>query len=216
MNSTLFIFFKQYATQILIAILIIFHTVGLVGLSMPAFREQFLELSFMNLMLSFVVLIASRKEQMNRFLLFLGICFITGMAVEWIGIHTGLLFGDYQYGSNLGVKLAGVPLIIGVNWGVLSVSACTISELFRLKVIPSAILSAALMTGLDFLIEPVAIVSDYWTWNSSEIPLFNYLCWFLIAIPLHYVYFRWKLVEKNKVAIALFIILALFFIILNF
>jgi putative membrane protein len=216
MNSTLFIFFKQYATQILIAILIIFHTVGLVGLSMPAYREQFLELSFMNLMLSFVVLIASRKEQMNRFLLFLGICFITGMAVEWIGIHTGLLFGDYQYGSNLGVKLAGVPLIIGVNWGVLSVSACTISELFRLKVIPSAILSAALMTGLDFLIEPVAIVSDYWTWNSSEIPLFNYLCWFLIAIPLHYVYFRWKLVEKNKVAIALFIILALFFIILNF
>jgi putative membrane protein len=216
MNSTLFIFFKQYATQILIAILIIFHTVGLVGLSMPAFREQFLELSFMNLMLSFVVLIASRKEQMNRFLIFLGICFITGMAVEWIGIHTGLLFGDYQYGSNLGVKLAGVPLIIGVNWGVLSVSACTISELFRLKVIPSAILSAALMTGLDFLIEPVAIVSDYWTWNSSEIPFFNYLCWFLIAIPLHYVYFRWKLVEKNKVAIALFIILALFFIILNF
>jgi putative membrane protein len=216
MNSTLFIFFKQYATQILIAILIIFHTVGLVGLSMPAYREQFLELSFMNLMLSFVVLIASRKEQMNRFLLFLGICFITGMAVEWIGIHTGLLFGDYQYGSNLGVKLAGVPLIIGVNWGVLSVSACTISELFRLKVIPSAILSAALMTGLDFLIEPVAIVSDYWTWNSSEIPFFNYLCWFLIAIPLHYVYFRWKLVEKNKVAIALFIILALFFIILNF
>lgn len=216
MNSTLFIFFKQYATQILIAILIIFHTVGLVGLSMPAYREQFLELSFMNLMLSFVVLIASRKEQMNRFLLFLGICFITGMAVEWIGIHTGLLFGDYQYGSNLGVKLAGVPLIIGVNWGVLSVSACTISGLFRLKVIPSAILSAALMTGLDFLIEPVAILSDYWTWNSSEIPLFNYLCWFLIAIPLHYVYFRWKLVEKNKVAIALFVILSLFFIILNF
>ena len=41
------------------------------------------------------------------------------MLTEAIGVNTGLLFGTYEYGANLGFKIFGVPLIIGVNWTVL-------------------------------------------------------------------------------------------------
>lgn len=207
---------KRYVEMTLIAILVIFYTVGVTGLLLPAHRDAFLGLSSMNLLLSFFVLLLARKTKKPLFTLFLFLCFLTGMAVEWIGIHTGWLFGDYAYGANLGAKFDGVPLIIGINWGILSVVTCTAAAYFNWKPIFKALFSALLMMGLDILIEPVAIDSDYWQWHSTNIPVFNYVCWYLIALPLHFVYFRWKLDEQNKVSIALFVIMVLFFVVLNF
>lgn len=207
---------KRYVEMTLIAILVIFYTVGVTGLLLQAHRDAFLGLSSMNLLLSFFVLLLARKTKKPLFTLFLFLCFLTGMAVEWIGIHTGWLFGDYAYGANLGTKFDGVPLIIGINWGILSVVTCTVAAYFNWKPIFKALFSALLMMALDILIEPVAIDSDYWQWHSTNIPVFNYVCWYLIALPLHFVYFRWKLDEQNKVSIALFVIMVLFFVVLNF
>lgn len=200
---------------ILIAILVIFHTVGVIGLSLPAFREQFLDLSFFNLALSAVVLWLSRKKATLAYAGFLAVCFFVGMTAEWIGIHTGYLFGDYKYGSNLGWKWMDVPVIIGVNWGLLTIASASLVVGLTAPHWVKALLSAAAMTLLDFLIEPVAIASDYWTWNSPDIPLFNYLCWFLISLPLHIAYFRFGLAERSTVGIALYLILSVFFLILN-
>lgn len=210
------IFWEAQKTWILIAILVIFHLVGLVGLLSDAYRDSFLKLSFMNLALSFVVLLLSRKRNVKPFYWFLIICFFTGMIAEMIGIHTGILFGEYYYGENLGAKVNGVPFIIGINWGILSLGACSVvSRFFNVNLLLSVFLSALIMTLLDVLIEPVAIQSDYWHWKTPSIPLKNYLSWFFISVPLHYLYFKWKLDEQNKVSIALFFIMVAFFLILN-
>ena len=209
-------FWRKNKTVLLIALLAVFYTVGILGLLAESTRRQFLGLSFMNLVISFVVLILSRKTKLFQFLLYLMLCFIVGMAVEWIGIHTGWLFGDYAYGNNLGAKWQGVPWIIGINWGVLSVCTCSVAYYIQLKPFQKAICSAALMTLLDFFIEPVAVASDYWHWNTPEIPVFNYICWFVIAVPLHWIYFKSKLAEQNKVAVGLCCMLLVFFLVLNF
>ena len=207
----------DFKHEILIGILVIFYTVGTIGLIMPTTRNVFLPLSFMNLLLSASIMIIARKSQKRKFIVFLVIAFLVGMLAEWIGIHTGYLFGDYYYGKNLGAKIDGVPLIIGVNWGVLSVCSCNLVSLISKKSIwISAVLSALVMMFLDILIEPVAISNDYWHWDSLEIPLYNYFCWFAVALPLHYFYFKWKLNEQNKVTFALFVLLVVFFSILNF
>jgi putative membrane protein len=208
---------KQYKEVILISILVIFYTVGIFGLTNETTRDLFLPMSFMNLLLSFVIMILSRKTNKLYFILFLSLTFLVGMTAEWIGIHTGYLFGDYYYGKNLGTKMDGVPLIIGINWGILSVCCCNVTSIFIKKSIwLSSFVSAFLMMLLDVLIEPVAITSDYWHWDSLNIPLYNYFCWFAVALPLHFLYFKWKLGEQNKVTIALFGILVMFFSILNF
>jgi putative membrane protein len=72
------------------------------------------------------------------------------------------------------------------------------------------------MTGLDFLIEPVAVSSDFWSWENGAIPLFNYVCWFLIALPLHFYLIKRKTPEQNPVSIGLFLVLIVFFGVLNF
>ena len=42
------------------------------------------------------------------------------MISEILGVNYGLIFGDYIYLDNLGYKVFGVPVIIGVNWIILT------------------------------------------------------------------------------------------------
>ena len=206
--------FFRHKSKFLIAILLIFYTVGTVGLTLDTFRDQFLPLSFFNLLLSFVILLIARFEHSKKFYFFLLFAFLIGMTAEWIGVHTGLLFGDYAYGENLGVKIGEVPLIIGINWAMLVIISASLAETLVFAWYIKAFIASVFMLFLDFLIEPVAIVSDYWTWNG-EIPLSNYVTWFLVTLLLQGIYFRFKLAETNKVAIALYGIQVLFFTILN-
>lgn len=206
--------FLRFKTTILITVLIIFYTVGIVGLSIEAYRESFLALSFMNLALSFAILLIGRFKQTSSFYGFIVFAFLLGMLVEWIGVHTGILFGDYKYGENLGFKLFEVPFIIGINWVMLTLISAAVVQYIKWHWILKAISAAFLMLVLDILIEPVAINSDYWIWNG-EIPLSNFVTWFIIALLLQLVYFKFKLAEKNKVAVSLYLLQLLFFLILN-
>lgn len=204
----------RYKTSILIAVLIIFYLVGITGLSLEAHREDFLELTFMNLALSFTILLLGITNHTKRFYAFAFFAFSVGMTVEWIGVHTGLLFGDYFYGENLGFKIVEVPFIIGINWLMLTIISASVVQYTKFHWLIKSVLAALLMLVLDLLIEPVAITSDYWTWNG-EIPISNFVTWFFIAFVLQWVYFKFKLAEKNKVAVSLYFLQFLFFLTLN-
>lgn len=215
MKSTFSSIIKLSKANILIAVLIIFYTVGTIGILTPETRSNFLSLSFFNLILSFIILLFAENSNTIKFYFFLLICFSVGFIAELIGTKTGLLFGNYSYGENLGIKINGVPLVIGINWGILVITSGSIINRFNLRWPIKVVLSALLMTSLDFLMEPVAIKSDYWQWSGGEIPFYNYFCWFMVSLPLHFVYFKYKIVKSNKVYDALFIILTLFFSLLN-
>mgnify|MGYP002023459231 FL=1 len=53
------------------------------------------------------------------------------------------------------------------------------------------------MTLLDVLIEPVAIKVNFWTWENPEVPLTNYIAWFVISAALSYL---WQVnrIDLNK------------------
>jgi len=204
-----------YKTFILYFIVILFHSVGIVGLSTSAYHDYFLSLSFFNLLLSFIVLLLGRQHHSIKFYSFVLTCALYGMIVEWIGVHTHLLFGHYSYGENLGLKFYEVPLIIGINWCVLTISTSSIASFITKNVILHLLISCSLMVGIDLLIEPVAIKSDYWSWENQNIPTYNYICWFFVSIPIHLLYLKMKLSEQNKVSVCLFLVLVIFFLILN-
>jgi putative membrane protein len=201
--------------KILISILVILYTVGVFGILTPQYRNMFLALSDVNLYISFLILLIARKSKIGLWYIFIGFTFLIGMTVEWIGVHTGYLFGNYEYGQNLGSKLDGIPYVIGCNWAVIVVSSASLAKyLFRHSYL-TPILASILMVGFDILMEPVAISSDFWSWTNGYIPIYNYVCWLLVGLILQLIYHFFKLNETNKVNDALFIAMALFFIILN-
>lgn len=170
----------------------------------------------MNLVLSVACVILSLQQRSSKLYIDFALVFLVGLTVEWIGVHTGLLFGNYQYGANLGWKIAEVPVIIGANWVMLSLASTAIVTRLKIPSVIKALISSALMTGLDVLIEPVAVKSDYWSWENGIIPMYNYVCWFVISFFVHWWLFYRKSSEQNKVTIGLFICLTVFFGILNF
>lgn len=205
---------KSVKYLVLTGIIVIFHTVGLFGLFSGS-RDYFLSLSPMNLLISLGCLVLSMRFS-AKLAMDMALVGIVGFTVEWIGVHTGYLFGDYAYGENLGWKWLDIPLIISINWIMLSFAS--IAWVLHLTVPDwlKALLSALLMTGLDVLIEPVAIQSDFWSWNGGTIPIFNYVCWFLVSFPVHYYLIRRKTAQQNPVGIGLFLVLIVFFGILNY
>lgn len=194
----------------------IFYLVGIIGIAVSPYSSFFVGLSFFHLLLSFGILLLGRKKYTAPFWLFILMSFLIGMVVEWIGVNSGLLFGSYAYGTVLGPKFLGVPLIIGINWAMLSIVSAALLATLRLHFWLEVFASALLMVFLDFLMEPVAMKLGYWSWKGGLIPTYNYVCWLFTAFVIHILYRKWKLNEANNVAVALFIYMTLFFTILNF
>jgi bisanhydrobacterioruberin hydratase len=195
-------------------ILLILYIVGAVGMLMPSTRTWFVQLSALNLAISFTALIASRKTKATTFLVFLSIAIVIGITVELIGVHTSYLFGSYYYGESLGWKWYGVPLIIGLNWGILTVTSAAVIHRLQFNKHIEAILAAILMVIFDYILEPVAVKLDYWQWTEGQIPIYNFICWLGVSYLLQWIYQLMKLAEVNKVAESLFLMMFIFFTLL--
>lgn len=188
---------------------------GVIGLSNSLTRNNVAEISFYNLIFSFLICLIACKDLSFKFLSILFSIALFGLIVEWIGVHTSLLFGSYSYGNNLGFKFFEVPFIIGLNWVVLVITTASLSNLIPTKKIVKVIIASLLMLLIDFFIEPVAIQLDYWSWDQGTIPWFNYFCWFVIALAMQGFYFKFELAKTNNVHSFLYVIQLLFFITLN-
>lgn len=196
--------------QLIIGTLILFHAIG-VGIML--LYPEGAKLSYLNLILTAFLLFLGEKNYI-RTAGTLVIILIGGFVVEYIGVHTGLLFGSYEYGAALGPKIGEVPLVIGVNWFCIVVASSALLYSLRINIALKAILAGALCTGMDFLIEPVAIKLDFWDWENGVIPIWNYVCWFGFSAFFSFIYFSLGK-SRNKPAQSLYFIWILFFSILN-
>ena len=202
-------------TQDLIGFLIVaFHLVGMVGLSTESYFSVFKSLVPYNLLITFLLCsfyISFQKHYKPMVLIA-----IIGFVIEVVGVKTGILFGEYYYGSVLGFKVLEVPLIIGLNWLVLSLATHSIMRVFfknRFSIICTASL---LMVLLDLLIEPVAIKLGFWTWDSSFVPLQNYIMWFFSAFVMQYILIKFNSSIHYKLGLYVISSQLIFFIYLIF
>lgn len=170
-----------------------------------------------HLLLMLGVIVYSHDSIDKRFIVFVFLIASAGFIAEYIGTHTGLLFGNYNYGGTLGTKLFDVPLMIGVNWFLLIYAAGATLKRSRITNTYLRILTGAgILTLLDLLIEPIAIRFDYWHWTGGIIPLKNYICWFLVSAVLLFIFERFELKRQSVVAVVLLVTQFVFFAVLNF
>lgn len=196
--------------------IILFHAVGLFGFLNSSLNERFIGLVPFHLLLMFLLMLISQREWNRDFLLFIAITYLGGYGIEYLGVHTGLLFGTYHYGQTLGFKIAEIPLLIGLNWVLLIYSVGVTVRLLPLKSSwLKAGIAAAVLVVLDMLIEPMAIRFDYWDWENGIIPLQNYFAWFVVSFAGYLFFNRMKFDKENPAGIVLLLAQFLFFIILN-
>lgn len=191
---------------------IIFHLVGLTGFHFQATEPLFRMLVPLHLIMTAFVLFYFHENWSKPFLFFMvGSAFISWL-VEVAGVQTGAIFGDYQYGKTLGLKIMEAPVLIGLNWLVMVYTSAILVNQVAMPNWLKPIFAASLMLLTDFFIEPVAMEHGYWSWAGDVVPIQNYLAWFALALLLQFWFFRIKPFPKNPVAPALFIVQLFFFL----
>lgn len=144
-----------------------------------------------------------------------------GFGAEVVGVATGLLFGEYAYGPGLGPLLLDVPMLMGVLWWILLLGTHHWSDRILSLIgrpnspVLRAAMAATFMTVMDVIIEPVAIRAEWWIWNEGEIPLSNFVTWWIVAFGLGLLWRDVDDLKTNRLSGLLVVAYALFLGLLN-
>jgi putative membrane protein len=126
-----------------------------------------------------MVLLYGRLGKRSGVLLMWVLAGSIGFVAELVGVHTGLLFGDYSYGTVLGPALFGVPILVAVLWAlVMTTLWSVVPDSLGTRRIP---LVGFLAVLYDVTLEHFATRFGLWTWMGS-IPASNALGWFIVAV----------------------------------
>lgn len=175
MLNSLHLFFKKYAPLILV----VFHLVGIALLGGP-WRAQLVVLTPLNLLLiGGLYLNASSRPFPNLWIYALPA--LLGFVIEVIGTNTGFPFGAYNYSGILGPRILSTPLMLGLLWWVLVRSWFDLSRNITSHLWLRSLITGLGMVSMDVLIEPVAIELNFWRWESVEVPIENYIAWFVLS-----------------------------------
>ena len=203
---------KLNIENISIVLIWLFHVSGILGI-MYGNSNWFISFTPLNLTLNFLLLLINCKVN-KRVLTIIILGFFIGMITEILGVQYGWIFGDYQYGNKLGTKLMGVPLLIGVNWALLTVITGVIAQQFYSNKFMRVLIGVGLMVFLDLLMEPLAPVLDFWIFDVEEAPLQNYLGWAAVAIFLQFGYYFLKVRVNGSFPFHLYLLQIIFFSVL--
>jgi bisanhydrobacterioruberin hydratase len=184
-------------------IMVLFHLVGWIGMNTGVHTFFFEHLSWANLLLSFILLLWCHESvaEYFRLIVFVFVVFLIGMVVEIVGVRTGNIFGAYHYTSVLGPGILGVPLIIGVNWAMLTYTSAVISSLIPTPKWARVVSGALIMVICDVLLESFAIRHHFWVWEGTAgPPLTNFIGWLFVSSISNIIFVKLIPDTRNKLA----------------
>ena len=195
-------------------VLLILHLVGIGGFSVCGFwNKWFTFLVPFHILITASALLIANPDKSKSLSIRLALVGVFGWIIEIVGVKTGVIFGHYHYEGALGIKIAEVPPLIGVNWILMVYSSLAV--LSQLKIdnkLTLIIIGALSITLLDLLIEPVAIALNFWSWENNTIPLQNYFGWFVTALILNSVLtIGYKKITHNSLALPILLMQVAFF-----
>jgi len=203
-------------SKVSVFVIWLFHVCGMIGISYGN-KDLFLSFTPVNLIISFFLLFVNQIQITQRELLSVFTIFLIGMICEILGVNYGYIFGDYVYLDNLGTKVFGVPILIGINWIILTFITGSISSYIFKKNLKFSILTGAIfMILLDLIIEPVAPLLGFWIFDLPSVPLQNYVGWFLIGLATQFIYQKFVVNKEIPFSFNLLLANIVFFSFLNF
>lgn len=202
----------KWIDWVVVVLVMAFYTYGAFGLTQGETRELYTSLTPLVLLSSlFILCIYDRSPKHIKALIYILSVVIVSFSVEFLGVATGVIFGEYGYGTSLGPKIAGTPLLIGINWIFLVYATAAIQAPLGRGVITTIVIPTLLMLGYDAIMEQVAPMMQMWSWEGGSVPLQNYLVWGALAGLFHTVKYWLRIDFRNRIAPFIFFIQILFF-----
>lgn len=196
---------------------VIFYGVGVAGLLLPFTSPFFMKLIPYTLLMNFALLVYFHSGKIDIWTIAVfSIIMLTGLLVEIIGVNTGVIFGEYKYGPSLGIKIYETPVIIGLNWVLLTYLTASVLERINIPVYTKILLASLFMLVFDIVVEQVAPRLGMWTWEGNIIPLQNYVAWFVIAVVFHSFIRLFGVKTHNPLSGTLLVSQFIFFVLLFF
>ncbi len=219
---------NQTQQKIALLVALAFHISGFIAMGILK-SASFVELTPLNFMVCAWLLYWTQHTANKAFFGFCMAAFLIGFFSEVIGVNTGIIFGDYAYGTTLGPKWKGVPYTIGLQWVVVTycsgislqmlwqklLSKGKLPPILQHKAAPflAVVAGGSLLAVLfDWVLEPMAIGLNYWSWKGGKIPFLNYATWWLISMLILVLFYFLPFKKQNLFAVRLFVIQILFFI----
>lgn len=207
-------YLKKNTASLAVGLLIIFYMVGLTGMFYQPTKPIIISLIPFTILMNFVLMMAFHRPWTGKFAIASLLIMIIGFFIEVVGVQTGIIFGGYTYGSNMGIKILQTPLLIGVNWLFVVYTTYILLKKLHLNIVIKSITGGLLLVLYDILLEPFAMAYDMWDWAGGTVPLQNYIAWFIISFLFLTMFYLFKIKAANKLAIPVILIQSVFFIIL--
>ena len=149
----------------------------------------------------FIFLLGGAVEGWRNMVAFILITWILAFVAEDLGVHTGAIFGAYQYSNQFGLMLDQVPMLILVAYFTAGYASLTIARLISgitdvprgWRLVGLAAAGSIVMVGWDLAMDPsTSVIGGEWIWtkggNYFGIPLQNYWGWFILNFLIYAVY----------------------------
>ncbi|WP_019037970.1 carotenoid biosynthesis protein [Psychroflexus tropicus] len=205
------IFEKKRSSQIAIGVLWLFHISGILGISF-GYQDWFASRTGLNLLIMFLVLVFFFPlDSFKKWGLFLAFGLL-GILAEYLGVTFGLFFGEYAYGENFGPKIFEVPILIGVNWAMLTFICGAVANKLADHFFLKSLLGTFMMLLLDLFMEKVAPIFDFWEFSGGYAPIDNYIAWGIISFIFHLIFHLFKVKGQFLVSLHMYLVQLVFFI----
>ena len=203
-------FNKKYYQIAIISLIWLFHISAIIGISL-GYKDWFAGKTWLNLLILNMGLLFIFPLYKPKNLLAYSLIVLLGFLVEFLGVNYGWFFGEYQYGENLGKKIAGTPVLIGLNWAMLVFVTGQVAQNLLSKKWMQVSFAAGLMLLLDLLMEKTAPVFDFWEFKNEVVPVSNFIAWFVFAFLFQLIFQGLSSKGNNMISYHIYIVQFLFF-----
>ena len=154
------------------------------------------------LIMAFPAYFALLKTNLWKGFLFILILSCYATAIEALSIETSFPYGAFEYNSQLGYKIFDlVPWTVSFGWVPLVIGCFALSSWIFNKRSYQFLAGVLFLVVSDLIIDPGAVLMDFWTWTYPgiyySIPFSNYLGWILSSIIGGMVFF--KILSQNDI-----------------
>lgn len=192
------------------------YGIGVILILDPERRAESLRYTPVALLISTALLLFFHPASIRKkTVLYWAIITVAGYLLEVTGIQTGLLFGHYVYADSLGFQLWDTPLLIGINWLFLTCACASVSTYFKIRPYLQVLLATIFMVAYDGILEITAPIMNMWHWEGDQVPLRNYISWFVVALCFQWLWKKEQPETPNRMALPLLIFQLLMFILVR-